>query len=50
MTIFGEDLHTGPFVATVADHVFAATSHNRHFTGIPQLTFIFAGNAELEFE
>lgn len=50
VTALGEDLHAGPFVSSVANHVFAAGPHDGHLSGVPQLTLFFSGDAELELE
>lgn len=50
MAAFREDLHAGAFVAAIADHEFAIVVHDGHFAWIPELAFLFAGDAKLKFE
>ena len=48
MSILGEYLHSGTFVAAVADHKLAGGAHHRHLTGVPQLPLLLARDAKVE--
>lgn len=48
--ILSEYLHSRALVAPIAHHEFATVTHNRDFSRVPKLPFLFTRYAELELE